>query len=56
MAETKTQRLKEKITALRQRMQDMREIEARLKEQPDGHISLQFEESWLVTQPKQANS
>jgi transposase len=40
VAEAKTQRLKEKITALRQRMQDMREIEVRLKEQPDGQISL----------------
>jgi len=40
VAEAKTQRLKEKITALRQRMQDMRDIEVRLKEQPDGQISL----------------
>ena len=39
-AEAKTQHLKEKISALRQRMQDMRDIEVRLKEQPDGQISL----------------
>ncbi len=39
-AEAKTQRLKEKIAALRQRMQDLRDIEVRLKEQPDGQISL----------------
>ena len=40
VAEAKTQRLKDKITALRQRMHDMRDIEVRLKEQPDGQISL----------------
>ena len=39
-AEAKTERLKEKISRLRQRMQDMRDIEVRLKEQPDGQISL----------------
>lgn len=39
-AQAKAQRLKEKITALRQRMQDMRDIEVRLKDQPHGQICL----------------
>lgn len=39
-AEEKTQRIKEKISTMRKRMEDMRDIEVRLKEQPDGQISL----------------
>lgn len=39
-AEAKTQGLKEKIKVLRQRMQDLRDIEVRLKQQPDGQIFL----------------
>lgn len=39
-AEAKTQRIKEKISAMRKRMEEMRDIEVRLKEQPDGQISL----------------
>jgi transposase len=38
--EKKTQRIKEKISAMRKRMEDLRDIEVRLKEQPDGQISL----------------
>ena len=40
IAPTKAERLKEKIEILKQQMQRLREIEAKLKDAPDGKISL----------------
>ena len=39
-AEAKTSRLKDKISKLRQQMQDLKAMEQRLREAPDGQVSL----------------
>lgn len=40
VAEAKTSRLKEKIAKLKQQMQDLKAMEQRLREAPDGQVSL----------------
>jgi transposase len=40
VAEAKTSRLKDKITKLKQQMQDLKAMEQRLREAPDGQVSL----------------
>ena len=40
VAESRTSRISDKITKLRQQMQDLKEMEQRLRESPDGQVSL----------------
>lgn len=40
VAEAKTSRISDKVSKLRQQMQDLKAMEQRLRESPDGQVSL----------------